>query len=68
MLSTTSLKSGYLVATDDHPVTIYNTLQEAEDHIKFQREYMKSMCNWYIVKINCSDWKTYKYDESVKDE
>lgn len=63
MLSTASLKSGYLVATDEYPVTIYDTLEKAEDHIKFQREYMKSMCTWYIVKIKLSDWRTFKFDK-----
>lgn len=63
MVSTTSLKSGYMVCTDEIPVTIYNKLEEAENHIKFQRERMGSKKTWYIVEIKLSNWKTFKYSE-----
>lgn len=59
-MTTSSLKSGYLVATDEHPVCIYDTPEEAESHIRFQQEQMNSKKTWYIVKIKLSDWKTYK--------
>lgn len=61
-MKTSELKSGYMVTTDEHPVCIYSTLEEAEDHIKFQRERMKSKETWYIVRIKLSDWKTFKYE------
>lgn len=61
-MKTSELTSGYMVATDEHPVCIYSTLEEAENHIKFQREHMKSKKTWYIVRIKLSDWKTFKYE------
>lgn len=63
MISTASLKSGYMVCTDETPVTIYNKLEEAENHIKFQRECMGSKKTWYIVEIKLSNWKTFEYSE-----
>lgn len=60
MITTAELKSGYMVATDENPVCIHSTLEEAENHIKFQREHMGSKKTWYIVKIKLSDWKTFK--------
>ena len=62
MVSTASLKSGYMVCTDENPVTIYDTLEQAEGHIKFQREQMGSTKTWYIVEIKLSNWKTFKYE------
>ena len=62
MISTESLMSGYMVCTDENPVTIYSTLKEAEDHINFQRTAMKSKKTWYIVEIKLSNWKTFKYE------
>lgn len=65
-MTTSSLKSGYLVATDERPVCIYNTLEEAEKHIEFQRKSMGSKATWYIVRIKLSDWKTFKYDKEIQ--
>ena len=61
-MTTSSLKSGYMVCTDENPVTIYSTLKEAEEHINFQRTIMKSKKTWYIVEIKLSNWKTFKYE------
>lgn len=65
-MTTSSLKSGYLVATDERPVCIYDTLKEAEEHINFQRTIMNSKATWYIVHIKLSDWKTFKYDKEIQ--
>lgn len=62
-MRTSSLKSGYMVATDEHPVRIYDTLKEAEEHINYQRRIMNSKATWYIVEIKLSNWKTFKYTE-----
>lgn len=59
-MTTSSLKSGYMVCTDENPVTIHDTLADAESHIKFQREHMGSKKTWYIVEIKLSNWKTFK--------
>lgn len=59
-MTTASLKSGHLVATDEQPIRIYDTLEEAESHVKFQQEEMGSKATWYIVRIKLSDWKTFK--------
>lgn len=64
-MTTSSLKSGYLVTTNERPVCIYDTLKEAEEHINFQRTIMGSKATWYIVRIKLSDWKTFKYEEKV---
>lgn len=64
-MTTSSLQSGYMVCTDENPVTIYSTLKEAEAHIEFQRIYMKSKKTWYIVEIKLSNWKTFKYGQEV---
>lgn len=63
MISTASLKSGYMVCTDENPVCIYDTLKEAEEHISFQREIMGSKKTWYIVEITLSNWKTFKVEQ-----
>lgn len=65
-MTTTSLKSGYLVATDKHPVRIYDTLKEAEEHINYQRKIMNSKTTWYIVEIKLSNWKTFKYEQEIQ--
>ena len=62
MISTSSLQSGYMVCTNEDPVTIYYTIKEAEEHINFQRTAMKSKKTWYIVEIKLSNWKTFKYE------
>ena len=62
MISTASLKSGYMVCTDENPMTIYSTLEEAEKHIEFQKTSMGSKKTWYIVEIKLSNWKTFKYE------
>ena len=59
-MTTSSLQSGYMVCTDENPVTIYSTLKEAEEHINFQRTIMESKKTWYIVEIKLSNWKTFK--------
>lgn len=59
-MKTSELRSGYLVATEDNLVRIYPSLEEAEDHVKYQKEHMKSKATWYIVKIKLSDWKTFE--------
>ena len=59
-MTTSSLQSGYMVCTDENPITIYSTLKEAEEHINFQRTAMKSKKTWYIVEIKLSNWKTFK--------
>lgn len=59
-MKTSELQSGYLVATDENLVRIYSTLEEAENHIRFQKERFDSKATWYIVKIKLSDWKTFK--------
>lgn len=56
---TENLKSGYLVATNDHTIRIYNTLKEAEEHINYQRK-IGSTKTWYIVEMQLSNWKTFK--------
>ena len=61
-MTTSSLKSGYLVATNENLVRIYDTLKEAEEHINFQRTIMGSKATWYIVEIKLSNWKAYKYE------
>lgn len=65
-MTTSSLKSGYLVATDERPVCIYDTFKEAEEHINFQRTIMDSKKTWYIVEIKLSNWKTYKYEQEIQ--
>ena len=60
MMSTSSLKSGYMVCTDETPVTIYTTRKEAEEHIDFQLNHMHSWKTWYIVDITLSNWQTFK--------
>ena len=62
-MKTSELKSGYMVCTDEHPVTIHSTLKEAEDHIEYQRKYMNPKKNWYIVEIKLSNWKSFKYNQ-----
>lgn len=59
-MRTSSLKSGYLVAAGEHLVSIYNTLEEAEKHINFQRTTLGSNETWYIVEIKLSNWKIFK--------
>ena len=59
-MTTSSLQSGYMVCTDENPITIYSTLKEAEEHINFQRTTMKSKKTWYIVEIKLSNWKTFE--------
>lgn len=61
-MKTSELTSGYLVATEDNPVCIYSKLEDAENHIKFQREHMGSKKTWYIVEIKLSNWKTFKVE------
>ena len=56
---TENLKSGYLVATNERIIRIYNTLKEAEEHINYQRK-IGSTRTWYIVEIQLSNWKTFK--------
>lgn len=58
-MKTENLKSGYLVATDERTVCIYNTLKEAEEHINYQRK-IGSTKTWYIVEMQLSNWKTFK--------
>lgn len=58
-MRTRNLKSGYLVATDERAIRIYNTLKEAEEHIDYQRK-IGSTKTWYIVEIQLSNWKTFK--------
>ena len=62
-MTTSELRSGYLVATDERPVCIYPSLKEAEDYITFQQEVMKSKATWYIVEIKLSNWKTFKVEQ-----
>ena len=59
-MTTSSLQSGYMVCTEENPVTIYSTLKEAEEHINFQRTIMESKKTWYIVEIKLSNWKTFE--------
>ena len=54
-MTTSSLKSGYMVCTDENLVTIHDTLADAEGHIKFQREHMGSKKTWYIVGFTFYD-------------
>ena len=56
---TVNLKSGYLVATNERTIRIYNTLKEAEEHVNYQRK-IGSTRTWYIVEIQLSNWKTFK--------
>ena len=56
---TVNLKSGYLVATNERTIRIYNTLKEAEEHVNYQRK-IGSTKTWYIVEIQLSNWKTFK--------
>lgn len=56
---TENLKSGYLVATNQRTIRIYNTLKEAEEHVNYQRK-IGSTKTWYIVEIQLSNWKTFK--------
>lgn len=56
---TENLESGYLVATNERTIRIYNTLKEAEEHINCQRK-IGSTKTWYIVEIQLSNWKTFK--------
>lgn len=56
---TKNLKSGYLVATNDHTIRIYNTLKEAEEHINYQRKIVSTK-TWYIVEMQLTNWKTFK--------
>ena len=58
-MRTRNLKSGYLVATDERTIRIYNTLKEAEEHINYQRK-IGSTKTWYIVEMQLSNWKTFK--------
>ena len=53
-MKTENLKSGYLVATNDHTIRIYNTLKEAEEHINYQRK-IGSTKTWYIVEMQLSN-------------
>lgn len=34
--------TGYIVATDDRMVTVFTSLEEAEDYVKHQKECLKS--------------------------
>ena len=56
---TENLESGYLVATNERTIRIYNTLKAAEEHINCQRK-IGSTKTWYIVEIQLSNWKTFK--------
>ena len=58
-MKTVNLKSGYLVATNERTIRIYNTLKEAEEHVNYQRK-IGSTRTWYIVEIQLSNWKTFK--------
>ena len=58
-MKTENLKSGYLVATNDHTIRIYDTLKEAEEHINYQRK-IGSTKTWYIVEMQITNWKTFK--------
>ena len=51
---TVNLKSGYLVATNERTIRIYNTLKEAEEHVNYQRK-IGSTRTWYIVEIQLSN-------------
>lgn len=55
-MKTDNLNPGYWVATDERIVTSYNTLEEAEKHIKFQRETMHNKTTWYIIHVPTIKW------------
>lgn len=55
-MSTSEFGKGYIVCTDERLVCRYQTLEEAQGHIKFQRETMGSKTNWYIVHVKDVEW------------
>ena len=46
------LQKGYWTVCDDQFINHYETLEEAEGHIKFQKEDMCSEGNWSIIYLN----------------
>ena len=62
-MGTNNLEPGYWTATEERLVNRYDTLEEAERHIKFQREHMGNKATWYIIHIPIIKWlKTDKYE------
>lgn len=60
-MKTENLESGYIVATDEYTICIYNTFKEAEEHINYQRK-IGSTENWYIVEFNYQTGKLLKHE------
>lgn len=51
-----SFARGYIVCADDHMVCHYNTLSEANDHIRHQKEEMHSKAYWSILHVKDYEW------------
>lgn len=64
-MGTESLSKGcYVTCAYDHMdpwgrmACSYPTLEEANDHIRYQKEYMGSKANWSILHIKDMEWIT----------
>lgn len=44
-------KSGYYTIADGRYINYYTTLEEAKEHIKFQKEVVGSKSKWEIAKV-----------------
>lgn len=51
-----SMKIGYIVTADENLVTIYDTLEEAQSHIQYQKEKIHSTKHWSIIHIKDLEW------------
>lgn len=58
-MSINDLMSGYMLFADGTLVRIYKTQEEADRHVKFQRETMQSKALWKSVPIKV-DFKGHK--------
>lgn len=49
-----NIQTGWWVVANDRFVAVYNTKEEAINHIKFQKEQMGSTAKWYYQYIKMS--------------
>lgn len=64
MVTESLFKGCYVTCAYDHMdpygrmVCSYSTLEEANEHIRYQKEHMGSKANWSILHIKDMEWIT----------